>query len=91
MADSIREYAIGPHAALEMERRGLDDAMVRQVLTAPEQREGVRAGRDVLQSRVVFEGGPCLVRVFVDVDRTPAEVVAVYRTSKIAKYWRHEA
>jgi hypothetical protein len=75
MADSIREYAIGPHAALEMERRGLDDAMVRQVLTAPEQREGVR----------------CLVRVFVDVDRTPAEVVAVYRTSKIAKYWRHEA
>jgi hypothetical protein len=44
-----------------------------------------------LQSRVVFEGGPCLVRVFVDVDRTPAEVVAVYRTSKIAKYWRHEA
>jgi hypothetical protein len=29
-----------------------------------------------------------LVRVFVDVDRTPAEVVTVYRTSKMAKYWR---
>jgi hypothetical protein len=28
-----------------------------------------------------------LVRVFVDVDRQPAEVVTVYRTSKIYKYW----
>ena len=29
-----------------------------------------------------------LVRVFVDVDRDPAEVVTVYQTSKIEKYWR---
>ena len=28
-----------------------------------------------------------LVRVFVDIDRDPAEVVTVYRTSKIDKYW----
>jgi len=28
-----------------------------------------------------------LVRVFVDIDRQPAEVVTAYRTSKIAKYW----
>jgi len=27
-----------------------------------------------------------LVRVFVDVDRDPAEVVTAYRTSNIAKY-----
>jgi len=27
-----------------------------------------------------------LVRVFVDVDRTPEEVVTAYRTSKIEKY-----
>ena len=30
--------------------------------------------------------GEYLLRVFVDVDRTPAEVVTVYRTSKIEKY-----
>ncbi len=29
-----------------------------------------------------------LVRVFIDIDRSPAEVVTVYRTSKIEKYWR---
>ena len=27
-------------------------------------------------------------RVFVDVDRDPPEVVTVYRTSKLEKYWR---
>ena len=32
-----------------------------------------------------------LVRVFVDVDRHPAEVVTVYRTTKISKYWREES
>ena len=31
-----------------------------------------------------------LVRVFVDLDRDPPEVVTVYRTSKIDKYWRAE-
>jgi len=29
-----------------------------------------------------------LVRVFVDVDRSPPEVVTVYRTSKVERYWR---
>jgi len=61
---------------------------VRQVLAAPEQRHAVRPGRDLLQSRIEFAGKTYLVRVFVDVDRDPAEVVTVYRTSRIAKYWR---
>ena len=32
-----------------------------------------------------------LVRVFVDLDRHPAEVVTAYRTSKIEKYWSVES
>ena len=31
-----------------------------------------------------------LVRVFVDIDRVPAEVVTSYRTSKVSKYWRDD-
>jgi len=42
----------------------------------------------VLQSRIAFGATVHLVRVFVDVDRSPAEVVTVYRTSDILKYWR---
>jgi hypothetical protein len=76
-----------------MERRGLNEETVRAVLAGPEQRLEVRPGRVVLQSRVSM-GMPrrtYLVRVVVDVDRHPAEVVTVYRTSKIAKYWREES
>jgi hypothetical protein len=71
-----------------MQRRGISEATVRQVLSAPEQRYRVRAGRDVLQSRITYLDKPYLVRIFVDMDRKPPEVVTVYRTSNIAKYWR---
>lgn len=63
------------------------------VMTSPEQRLDVRTGRIVLQSRVSM-GEPAkvyLVRVCVDVDREPAQVVTAYRTTKISKYWRSES
>jgi hypothetical protein len=90
MADPIRDWSMSSHAIREMRRRGIDQAIVRQVLAAPEHRAAIRSGRDVLQARIAFERKTYLVRVFVDVDRTPPEVVTVYRTSKIAKYWRDE-
>ncbi|MDQ2695238.1 MAG: hypothetical protein M3Z21_07655 [Pseudomonadota bacterium] len=73
-----------------MMRRGLGTSLIRQVLDRPEQRIQVRPGRDILQSKLDMEGKTYLVRVVVDVDRTPAEVVTVYRTSKIEKYWRKD-
>jgi hypothetical protein len=88
MAEPITEYVISGHATLEMQRRGIDETAVRAVLAAPQQREGVRPGRDVLQSLTEVSGKRYLVRVLVDVNRRPAEVVTAYRTSKIAKYWR---
>jgi hypothetical protein len=88
--DPVTDYVITPHAAFEMERRGLSEQIVRSVLSAPEQRLEVRRGRIVLQSRVSL-GEPAriyLIRVTVDIDRQPAEVVTAYRTSRISKYWR---
>ncbi len=90
MSEPITDFVITPHAAFEMGRRGLSEQLVRDVLLAPGQRLDARPGRIILQSKV-RSGEPArdfLVRVFVDVDRRPAEVVTVYRTSKIAKYWR---
>jgi hypothetical protein len=91
MAEPVVEHSLSPHAAFEMERRGLDEAVIRRVLTAPDQRENVRSGRDVLQSRIEVNKKTYLIRVFVDVDRRPAEVVTAYRTSRIEKYWRSKA
>lgn len=91
-ADPIETYVVTAHAVYEAQRRDLSLDVVRAVLASPEQRLAVRPGRDVLQSRLQEPGGgrTFLVRVFVDVDRSPSEVVTVYKTSKLAKYWEDE-
>jgi hypothetical protein len=90
MAEPIDNYFVTSHAAFEMRRRGIEEGAVRRILAAPEQRHAVRPGRDVLQSRIAYAGKTYLLRVFVDLDRDPAEIVTVYRTSRIVKYWRAE-
>jgi hypothetical protein len=90
MAKPVPDWVLSPHAFNEMRRRGIDREIVEDVLAAPERRSSVRPGREVLESRVTMEAKRYLVRAFVDVDRTPAEPGTVYRTSKIAKYWRVE-
>lgn len=86
----LQNYVLTDHARLEMQRRGISEADVVAVLTAPEQREEVRPNRCVYQSRQACGDPPVnyLLRVFVDTDREPPEVVTVYRTSKVQKYRR---
>lgn len=85
----LSRYIIKPHARLEMKRRQITEEQIAAVLSAPEQVEQVRTGRNVYQSRLNLDDPPkiYLLRVFVDVDCDPAEVVTVYRTSKLSKYW----
>jgi len=89
-AKPITQYVITPHARWELSRRGLSEDTIRAILVAPEQGFEIRPGRMVLQSIISSErpAKRFLIRVFVDIDRTPAEVVTAYRTSKITKYWR---
>ena len=86
----IKNYRLTEHAQEEMTRRQIRPDEVAGVLAAPEQIQSVRQGRNVYQSRIETGKPPqkYLLRIFVDVDREPPEVVTVYRTSKIAKYWR---
>lgn len=87
-AEAITDYIITDHATTEIERRGLSMQILDGVLRNPEQRLEIRLGRVVLQSRLQEFGSEYLVRVFVDIDRNPAEIVTAYRTSKVLKYWR---
>jgi hypothetical protein len=86
----IRHYRLTDHAKMEMARRFITEDVVARILLNPEQMEDVRPGCVVYQSRLQLDRPPkmYLVRIFVDVDRNPPEVVTVYRTSKIEKYWR---
>jgi hypothetical protein len=89
-AEPVTDYIITDHATIELTRRRLSTEVIDIVLRNPEQRFEVRPHRIVLQSRVQESGSEYLVRVFVDIDRAPAEVVTAYRTSKVSKYWRDD-
>ncbi len=84
----LLDYILTTHAKAEIARRGISEGEVEAVLLAPQQTEAVRTGRCVYQSKIDELTKPQLLRVFVDVDRIPPEVVTAYRTSKVNKYWR---
>jgi hypothetical protein len=86
----VNDFIFVDHAFFELERRGISEADVEKVLANPEQVETIRTGRAVYQSRFKLGDPPkiFLLRVFVDIDRHPPEVVTAYRTSKVEKYWR---
>ncbi|MEW5867863.1 MAG: DUF4258 domain-containing protein [Chloroflexota bacterium] len=94
MADEFPQvsYRLTDHARLEMERRQISEQEIARILATPEQILNVRLGRVVYQARTESSEPPktYLIRVFLDVDRNPPEVVTVYRTSKLEKYWSDE-
>lgn len=89
-AAPIVDYIFTDHAIRELGRRGLDKQDLDRVLRNPGQRLDVRPGRVVLQSKTQQGGTEYLLRIFVDIDRNPAEVVTAYRTRKVTKYWRDQ-
>ena len=82
----LSQAIITEHAAEQMAKRqiALDDVI--RVLKSPSEVLPVRTGRVVAHGMVGQPERPYLLRVFVDIDRKPPEVVTVYRTSKIDKY-----
>ena len=76
------------HAQIKMARRDITSDQVRSVLLGPDSDHLVRPGRRVIQGRIPWGNPPrmYLLRVFLDVDRRPAEIVTVYLTGKFAKY-----
>lgn len=89
MAESPSDVTITAHARAALKRRELPEELILEVVRSPEQIRPDRPGRQVFQSRISLPEWDklYLVRVFVDVDREPAEIVTAYRTSKVARYW----
>ena len=89
MSTQDKEIVLTDHARTQAVRRGLSEEIVLDVARSPEQRLAVRPGREVRQSRIGLPPGGTLylVRVVVDSGPEADNVVTVYRTSKIDKYW----
>lgn len=92
MEAPLKVYRLTDHARLEMGRRQISEDEIAKILAKPEQILNDRPGRMVYQSRIDMgePPNPYLIRVFVDVDRDLPEIVTVYRTSKVEKYWSDE-
>ncbi len=88
--EPVTNFRLTDHAKAEMVRRQISETDIAKALSTPEQTATVREGREVYQTRIESGEPPqtFLLRVLVDVDRDPPEVVTAYRTSKIHKYWR---
>lgn len=93
MMNPVPGYRITEHALFEMERRGLSQDLIWSAVRKTEQQFEMRPGRTIFQSRVTMgePGKRYLLRIFVDTDREPAEIVTAYRTSRVQKYWRSES
>jgi hypothetical protein len=80
---------LSEHARRQAARRSIPESTVMDIAVAPEQVIAVRVGREVRQSRVTLpDGRSHLVRIVADTVGHDIRVVTVYRTSKVAKYWR---
>ena len=82
------KHELSKHVQTEMTRRGIPLAVLESVLAAPDQK--VAEINDVVcyQSKVEINGTQYLVRVMVNDFLVPQRVITVYRTSRIAKYWK---
>ena len=85
-------WMLTDHARDELARRQIAVTAVRDVLLRPGQRLAIHSGREVWQAVQLLGAPPrpYLVRVVVDIDRSPREVVTADRTIKIRKYWRQD-
>jgi len=84
-------FRITRHAEDEMARRGIPHHLIKSVLEEPQQIVPAFGGRKVYQSQIDFGRGKIyLVRVIVDDRMRPPTVITLYRTTRVAKYWRPE-
>ena len=81
-------YELSNHVREEMERRGIPLVIVEGIMNAFGQKVPEHDNVVCYQSKAEFGGKPYVVRVMVNEAKSPLKVVTVYRTSKIAKYWR---
>ncbi len=70
-------------------RRQIPRALIDAVMQSPQQIVDAYEGKRAYQSQLDFGAGKIyLLCLIVDDAVEPARIVTVYRTSRIAKYWR---
>jgi hypothetical protein len=81
-------FSISKHAEEEMVRRQISLEQVGSLMNHPDQIVEAHAGLVCYQCLSTKNGKPALLRAIVNEATNPKNIVTIYRTSKIKKYWK---
>jgi hypothetical protein len=81
-------FTISKHAEEEMVRRQISLEQVAFLMDYPDQIVEAHGGLVCYQCLSTKNGKPGLLRAIVNESAIPKNIVTIYRTSKIKKYWK---
>ncbi|MCH8310439.1 MAG: DUF4258 domain-containing protein [Chloroflexi bacterium] len=85
------QFYVTDHARDQIDRREIPSRLLSETIANPQQIVPGYEGLEIYQSQLDFgEGRIYLLRVVVNSSAQPIRIVTVYKTSKIAQYWRYQ-
>ncbi len=81
-------WRLSKHTETEMQRRAIPSELLEQVMNLPQQIVPEHGDLVAYQSQLTFPDGSAYLLRAIVAERDPKLVITVYRTSRIAKYWR---
>jgi len=81
-------FSISKHAVEELARRQISLEQVESLMNHPDQIVEAHGGLVCYQCLSTKNGKPGLLRAIINDASNPKNIVTIYRTSKIKKYWK---
>jgi hypothetical protein len=81
-------FSISKHAVVEMARRQISLEQLESLMNHPDQIMEAHGGLVCYQGLSTKNGKPGLLRVIINDASNPKNIVTIYRTTKIKKYWK---
>jgi hypothetical protein len=81
-------FSISKHAVEDMARRQISLEQVESLMNHPDQIVEAHGGLVCYQCLSTKGGNSALLRAIINDASNPKNIVTIYRTSKIKKYWK---
>ena len=88
LQDTSLKFSISKHAVEEMARRQISLEQVESLMNHPDQIVEAHGGLVCYQCLSTKNGKPGLLRAIINDVSNPKNIVTIYRTTKIKKYWK---
>ena len=83
------KFSFSKHALDQMSRRRISEEVVKRVIISPDMRIS-EEDYTIYQKVEESDHRKYLIRVFINLSKDPPQIITVYRTSKISKYYENK-